>query len=456
MHFVGRLRNSYATYRTLNSLVPVIRRFLSGQHTGTSSRGLRIGVLASNDVYRVHQTTAVVRAFEEEGHRAWTIPIQSLSNPDPEGKLHLGCELLRDCPDVLFHVNLPRRRVSSVIPASVPNLCYVEDLALSGIEQSEDDPGNNLTYFCSPEWYRRFREKMGVNRTGYLPPATDYGRYYDPAEPEYGCDVSYVGYFPNPHYHSREHAWSALSEHLFQRIQQEGAYTSDRGTAIRLLEEAEGRLGLRVHNRRDVFLKHLSERITRFALRACEKIGSGRRKSFKIGPKNGGLAIYSQTLRKLVVDHLLPLGIDLRLHGEGWGAVARYRPFTHPPIAPGPALANHYRTTRINIHANGDISMHGRVLECIAAGGFILVWATPWDFKPGGLNEHLEIGREVITFNSPGDLREKVVHFLAHPEERRGIVERGRARVLSEHTWTCRARQVVSDIARIRDKDTSA
>jgi hypothetical protein len=32
-------------------------------------------------------------------------------------------------------------------------------------------------------------------------------------------------------------------------------------------------------------------------LRAREKIGFGHRKSFKIGPKNGGLAIYSQTLR---------------------------------------------------------------------------------------------------------------------------------------------------------------
>jgi spore maturation protein CgeB len=207
-----------------------------------------------------------------------------------------------------------------------------------------------------------------------------------------------------------------LSEAIFLKMQESRDFSSDRVTAIHYLEEAQKKLGMSAGDQRSRFLDFLQIGLNRFAQRA------------------------------LVVENLIPLGQSLRLYGGGWGVVEDFKRFSHHRVLPGAELAKLYRRSRVNIHTNGDTNVHWRVFECIAAGGFILVMAHKTDRQPGGLNDFLEIGREVITFDTPEDLRENVIYYLDHPDERYEIIERGRKRVLAEHTYAARSELIIRDL----------
>lgn len=73
--------------------------------------------------------------------------------------------------------------------------------------------------------------------------------------------------------------------------------------------------------------------------------------------------------------------------------------------------------------------LNTRAFEIPAAGGFELIDNVP------GLEEHFDIGREIVAYSSPEQFRALAEYYLAHPEECKAIVERGRARVLKDHTY---------------------
>jgi spore maturation protein CgeB len=75
----------------------------------------------------------------------------------------------------------------------------------------------------------------------------------------------------------------------------------------------------------------------------------------------------------------------------------------------------------------GGLNM--RTFEVPAAGGFELVDDVP------GLEEHFEIGKEMIVYTSPAHFRELTDYYLSHPGERAAVIERGRARVMRDHTY---------------------
>jgi spore maturation protein CgeB len=69
-----------------------------------------------------------------------------------------------------------------------------------------------------------------------------------------------------------------------------------------------------------------------------------------------------------------------------------------------------------------------RVFDVLACGGFVIAEHSPH------LGEVFEIGSELVSWHNPADLERKVRHFLAHPDEAAAIAQRGRARVLRDHT----------------------
>ncbi|MCL4818040.1 MAG: glycosyltransferase [Vicinamibacteria bacterium] len=79
-----------------------------------------------------------------------------------------------------------------------------------------------------------------------------------------------------------------------------------------------------------------------------------------------------------------------------------------------------------------------RVYDILAGGGFCISDANP------GLTD--VFGDCVPQYRSPGELRSLVRHFLAHPDERLPLMERGRAIAL-EATWEDRARRLMAPVA---------
>lgn len=79
-----------------------------------------------------------------------------------------------------------------------------------------------------------------------------------------------------------------------------------------------------------------------------------------------------------------------------------------------------------------------RIPEVVGRGGFLLHPYVP------GVREHYS-GSELAVYapHDWDDLDTQIGSFLANPDEREGYVERGRARVLREHTYTHRAAEIL-------------
>jgi spore maturation protein CgeB len=70
-----------------------------------------------------------------------------------------------------------------------------------------------------------------------------------------------------------------------------------------------------------------------------------------------------------------------------------------------------------------------RVFEVPAAGGFVLT-----NFSPQ-LATLFNVDEEIVTYASADELREKAGFYRTHPAERKRIAEKGRERVLRDHTF---------------------
>jgi spore maturation protein CgeB len=99
----------------------------------------------------------------------------------------------------------------------------------------------------------------------------------------------------------------------------------------------------------------------------------------------------------------------------------------------------HSSNERDGVDPFGDF-VNPRTFELAACGAFQLV------DERSLLSEVFEVGKEVITFSSPQDLREKMAYYADRPEERRAIAEASRKRVLNEHTYAHRIQQMLSII----------
>lgn len=99
----------------------------------------------------------------------------------------------------------------------------------------------------------------------------------------------------------------------------------------------------------------------------------------------------------------------------------------------------HSSTERDGVDPFGDF-LNPRTFELAASGAFQLVDTRSL------LPEAFEIGQEIATFSNTRELKEKIVHYLENPEERRHMVQLARARALRDHTYTQRIRQMLSII----------
>jgi len=110
-----------------------------------------------------------------------------------------------------------------------------------------------------------------------------------------------------------------------------------------------------------------------------------------------------------------------------------------------------FNATRININLHSSTYHKGinpfgdfvnpRTFEIIASGGFQLA------DRRAPLEGLFKTGEELIVFTDLNDLRSKITCYLNNPEEREQIIERGRQRILREHTYENRMQEMLEIIA---------
>jgi spore maturation protein CgeB len=99
----------------------------------------------------------------------------------------------------------------------------------------------------------------------------------------------------------------------------------------------------------------------------------------------------------------------------------------------------HSSSERDGVDPTGDF-VNPRTFELAACGAFQLC-----DDRQL-LPELFEVGKEIITFSSKEDMRQKIEYYRAHPEERKVVCDRARARVIKDHSYERRMEQMLSMI----------
>ena len=141
--------------------------------------------------------------------------------------------------------------------------------------------------------------------------------------------------------------------------------------------------------------------------------------------------------------------LGLRVYGNpDWAKLTSGTPLQS--CFTGKTVAHHdlprlFRNSRINVnmhHLQSTTSLNQRVFDVPAAGGLLITDAMP------GLENVFEPDKEVVIYHSPEQLREKVLYYLEHPEQRREIAERARARVLKDHTFANRWQRLLDILRR--------
>ena len=148
--------------------------------------------------------------------------------------------------------------------------------------------------------------------------------------------------------------------------------------------------------------------------------------------------------RLAYVRGLADLGIDV-WGDPGWEAV------TGPGVRYWGYAGHHdgirwiYGRSAINLDVGrlyqGDI-VTLRVFDALACGGFVLAEHSR------DLEDLLEVGREIESYTCLAELREKARFYLARPEARQRIAERGRAAIVERHSVRHRVRSMLEELER--------
>lgn len=126
--------------------------------------------------------------------------------------------------------------------------------------------------------------------------------------------------------------------------------------------------------------------------------------------------------------------IVARHHGEVWG-LDMYRSLARSRVT----LNRH-----INVAENNANNM--RLYEATGVGALLIT------DRKDNLGELFDVGKEVVTYDSPEEAAELIRYYITHPEEARTIAQAGQARTLHEHTYQRRMEELVPVLERYLER----
>jgi len=134
-------------------------------------------------------------------------------------------------------------------------------------------------------------------------------------------------------------------------------------------------------------------------------------------------------------------------YGPGWDRHAEFSKWARPPIGNLGEMMRVFCDTRIILHDNPDgCNFHDRVFYGMASGSLLMAVASKWNDVPGGFSSCFEDGVHYAGYTAD-TIHDVARRWLKDAEGRRKIGDAARQEVLTNHTWTHRARQLLSDLA---------
>jgi len=151
----------------------------------------------------------------------------------------------------------------------------------------------------------------------------------------------------------------------------------------------------------------------------------------------------ANTDRRELVARLLSRGIEVACFGYGWPA---------GPLA-SDEIPRIMRESVISINvaaSKGENQIKARTFEVPGAGGFLLTGPAQ------DLEKFFVPGAEIAIYQNVDDLGDKILFYLAHPDERDRIAGAGHARVLREHTYERRLAEVINFALAAKERNVAS
>jgi len=139
---------------------------------------------------------------------------------------------------------------------------------------------------------------------------------------------------------------------------------------------------------------------------------------------------------------------DLRIWGLHWEKTPDLAPFVSGEPVYGLKKTKIYNAAKIVLNIEDEEkqinAISNRVPEVLACGSFVLTgWHKDLEVTP------LVEGESIVCYRSLDELKEKVEYYLNHPEERKAIVEKGRAIVLESMLYRKVAEKLAGEIEQV-------
>jgi spore maturation protein CgeB len=98
------------------------------------------------------------------------------------------------------------------------------------------------------------------------------------------------------------------------------------------------------------------------------------------------------------------------------------------------------RRSRITLNHHGDVAPFANNMRLYEATGMGALLITDW--KPD-LHLIFEVGKEVVAYRNAKECRDLIDHYLRHDDEGEAIAKAGQIRVLRDHTYHHRLKQLL-------------
>lgn len=139
-------------------------------------------------------------------------------------------------------------------------------------------------------------------------------------------------------------------------------------------------------------------------------------------------------------------GIRFGLYGSGWGRIGRGEVHYYKQNEV-------YNASKIALSVNhfNDVRMYfsDRQLITMASGAMVICHYIP------GLEEYFENGKDLVWFTNRNECFQLMDHYLANPEEAAAIGARGARKVLEQHSYAARVRELAIRIGLMKSGEKS-
>lgn len=335
-------------------------------------------------------------------------------------------------PDAVLEINRTREYAPG-LPAAVRHITWLQDPPLPAMSNSERSESDLTYYLISPETLGFTPPKTGS--WGYLFTGVDE-RTAHPGDDPPLSDFSIIAFMPKPfqanpisqlRFGPRQTALSDVFQAFSERYW--AAYTGEEDPPVQY----------------DAFIALFSDTLLRMTGLTLVQIAPDEPMRSDISEIV--LLICRSMGRRKMTDAVLAVSQSTRLFGQPtWLKWSEYAPYYQGSLNRHADVCQAFRTTRLNLHNNiSGLSMHSRVLDCMACGAPILVESSPYDDLEFGINHFFQPDEHYIPF-SFNTLEATARRWLEDPAGRHRLGQEAAQETLARHSWKARATQIVNDL----------